>query len=209
MKALVTGGAGFIGSNLVELLLAEGHEVVVLDDISSGYRENLRPDSEFVRGDVASQGVAEMAARDCDVIFHLAASVGNTRSIDDPVRDSRDQRHRHTPRTRGCAAARYRARRVLVVGRDLRRAQDAADRRGPPTGSRLPVWGEQARRREDVPRLQQAVRHAERLPALLQRVRNPSALRCLRQRHPDLRARECCEAEPWSSTATASRRATS
>jgi len=88
MKALVTGGAGFIGSNVVALLLADGHEVVVLDDISSGYEENIRPDTEFVRGDVSAPGVVRGAAAQCDVIFHLAASVGNTRSIDNPVRDS-------------------------------------------------------------------------------------------------------------------------
>ncbi len=88
MKALVTGGAGFIGSNLVELLLGEGHQVVVLDDISSGYEENLHPDAEFVRGDVSVPDVAASAALGCGVIFHLAASVGNTRSIDEPVRDS-------------------------------------------------------------------------------------------------------------------------
>jgi nucleoside-diphosphate-sugar epimerase len=88
MKALVTGGAGFIGSNIVELLLAEGHDVVVLDDLSSGYAQNLVAEAEFVEGDVSAPGVAESAARGCDVVFHLAASVGNTRSIDNPVRDS-------------------------------------------------------------------------------------------------------------------------
>jgi UDP-glucose 4-epimerase len=88
VKALVTGGAGFIGSNLVELLRGEGHDVVVLDDLSSGYAENLRGDVEFVHGDVSAPGAASAAAAGCDVIFHLAASVGNTRSIDNPVRDS-------------------------------------------------------------------------------------------------------------------------
>lgn len=88
MKALVTGGAGFIGSNLVELLCDEGHEVVVLDDISSGFEENLRDDVPFVRGDVSAEEVVAAAISGCDVVFHLAASVGNTRSIDDPVRDS-------------------------------------------------------------------------------------------------------------------------
>jgi len=88
MRALVTGGAGFIGSNLVDLLRAEGHEVVILDDLSSGYEENLRADTTIVRGDVSAPEVAQDAATDCDVIFHLAASVGNTRSIDNPVRDS-------------------------------------------------------------------------------------------------------------------------
>jgi nucleoside-diphosphate-sugar epimerase len=88
MKALVTGGAGFIGSNLVELLLAEGHDVVILDDLSSGYADNLNPAATFVEGDVSASGLAEKAAAGCDVVFHLAASVGNTRSIDNPVRDS-------------------------------------------------------------------------------------------------------------------------
>jgi UDP-glucose 4-epimerase len=88
MKALVTGGAGFIGSSLVELLLSKGHNVVVVDDISSGYVDNLLPEARFAKGDVSVEGVVASAARGCDVIFHLAASVGNTRSIDNPVRDS-------------------------------------------------------------------------------------------------------------------------
>ena len=88
MRALVTGGAGFIGSDLVRLLLNEGHSVVVLDDISSGYEENLHADAVFVRGDVTDREVVDPAASGCDVVFHLAASVGNTRSIENPVLDS-------------------------------------------------------------------------------------------------------------------------
>jgi UDP-glucose 4-epimerase len=88
VKALVTGGCGFIGSNLTELLLAEGHAVVVLDDLSSGYAENLRDGAAFVRGDVTDADAVAAAMTSCDVVFHLAASVGNTRSIDNPVRDS-------------------------------------------------------------------------------------------------------------------------
>jgi nucleoside-diphosphate-sugar epimerase len=88
VKALVTGGAGFIGSNLVELLLGAGHTVVVLDDISSGYEENLHHEAEFVRGDVTDRGLVTSAMSGCDVVFHLAASVGNTRSIENPIRDS-------------------------------------------------------------------------------------------------------------------------
>jgi nucleoside-diphosphate-sugar epimerase len=88
MRALVTGGAGFIGSNLVRLLQREGLEVVILDDLSSGYTANLAPDAEFFEGDVSVAGLAERAARQCQVIFHLAASVGNMRSIENPVRDS-------------------------------------------------------------------------------------------------------------------------
>ena len=88
MKALVTGGAGFIGSNLVRRLLREGHEVLVMDDLSSGYELNVPAEAELVRGDVSVPGAALEAAHGCGVVFHLAASVGNARSIVQPVRDS-------------------------------------------------------------------------------------------------------------------------
>jgi len=88
MKFLITGGAGFIGSNLVELLLADGHDVTVLDDLSSGYRENLNSNAGFVLGDVSKPGVVHGAAKGMDAIFHLAASVGIPRSVDDPMRDA-------------------------------------------------------------------------------------------------------------------------
>ena len=90
MKVLVTGGGGFIGSNLVALLLGEGHEVAVLDDFSSGYRENLAPHPQvrLVEGDVRDAAAVERACGGAEVVFHLAASVGNTRSIEHPVDDS-------------------------------------------------------------------------------------------------------------------------
>ena len=86
MKVLVTGGAGFIGSHLSDLLVGQGHTVVVLDDLSTGSESNveqLRDDSRFtlVVGDVRELGAVEEAARAGDgqapeVIFHLAAAVG-------------------------------------------------------------------------------------------------------------------------------------
>jgi UDP-glucose 4-epimerase len=84
MRALVTGGAGFIGSNLVRLLIEEGHDVVVLDNLTSGYRENLSPypDLRVVEGDVRHDDDLRSAIQGCEVVFHLAASVGNTRSIE-------------------------------------------------------------------------------------------------------------------------------
>ena len=90
MRVLVTGGAGFIGSNLVRLLLDEGHDVSVLDNLASGYRDNLTPFSRvhFVQGDVRRDEDVESAIAGCEVIFHLAASVGNTRSIEHPIEDS-------------------------------------------------------------------------------------------------------------------------
>jgi len=88
VRALVTGGAGFIGSNVVSLLLHGGHEVVVIDDLSSGYRENLTPEAAFRQADVRDADALRAAAAGCSVIFHLAASVGNKRSIDDPRHDA-------------------------------------------------------------------------------------------------------------------------
>lgn len=89
-RVLVTGGAGFIGSNIARLVAAEtGADVVVLDDLSSGYRDNLNGLSvTFLEGDVRDPATVRRAIDGCDTVFHLAASVGNTRSIDDPVRDS-------------------------------------------------------------------------------------------------------------------------
>ena len=90
MKALVTGGAGFIGSNIVKHLLKEGHVVTVLDNLSSGYRTNLSPfpQVEFIEGDVRDAATVERATRGTEVVFHLAASVGNKRSIDHPLDDA-------------------------------------------------------------------------------------------------------------------------
>jgi UDP-glucose 4-epimerase len=90
MKTLVTGGAGFIGSNLVRHLVARGHHAVVLDNLSSGCAANLveHPSVEFVHGDVRDPGAVDVAMRGVDVVFHLAASVGNKRAIDNPIEDA-------------------------------------------------------------------------------------------------------------------------
>lgn len=90
MKALVTGGAGFIGSNLVRQLLEDGHEVTVLDNLLSGYRSNMEPFPEicFLEGDVRDEAAVSRAIDGAEVVFHLAASVGNKRSIDYPITDA-------------------------------------------------------------------------------------------------------------------------
>jgi len=88
VRVLVTGGAGFIGSNIVQSLLALGHSPVVLDDLSSGFAENLVPGVPFVEGDVRDATVVTGSVEGCDAVLHLAASVGNARSIDDPVKDA-------------------------------------------------------------------------------------------------------------------------
>jgi nucleoside-diphosphate-sugar epimerase len=90
LNVLVTGGAGFIGSNFVRPLIAGRHEIVVLDNLSSGYRRNLDPfpSVRFIEGDVRDPAAVEEAVRGAEVIFHLAASVGNKRSIDQPIDDA-------------------------------------------------------------------------------------------------------------------------
>jgi UDP-glucose 4-epimerase len=88
MRALVTGGAGFIGSNLVGRLIEERLTVRIFDNFSSGHRANLHPKAEVVEGDVRDSRAVEAAVAQCDLVFHLAASVGNTRSIEHPIEDS-------------------------------------------------------------------------------------------------------------------------
>lgn len=87
----MTGGAGFIGSNLVRMLLDDHcRDVVVLDDLSSGYALNVQDLAvRSITGDVADSAPIAEATRGCDTVFHLAASVGNKRSIDHPFEDAR------------------------------------------------------------------------------------------------------------------------
>lgn len=88
MRALVTGGAGFIGSHLVDALVAEGWRVTVLDNLSTGTELNLKSvmdDITFCKGDIRDRQILEKAAQDCDVIFHLAAVVSVPQTIDNPV----------------------------------------------------------------------------------------------------------------------------
>lgn len=85
---LVTGGAGFIGSNLVDALLAAGHEVRVLDNLSMGKRSNLpldNPRLRFIEGDVADAKVVAQAVAGCAGVAHLAAVASVQASVDDPV----------------------------------------------------------------------------------------------------------------------------
>ena len=92
MKALVTGGAGFIGSHLVEKLIEAGDEVTVLDDLSTGALANLQPaiagGGRFVRGDIRDQDlVGEVFDHGFDLVFHLAAQMDVRVSVADPVFD--------------------------------------------------------------------------------------------------------------------------
>jgi UDP-glucose 4-epimerase len=89
-RVLVTGGAGFIGSHLVDGLISEGFDVVVLDDFSSGRRENLdghfgKPNFCLVDGDVKVKADVEKALEGVDVVFHLAAIVNVNFSVKNPL----------------------------------------------------------------------------------------------------------------------------
>ena len=87
-SALVTGGAGFIGSHLVEALAAGGCRVTVLDDLSSGRESNLAPvagRATFMRGSICDLAAVEKAAAGCEVVFHLAAVVSVPKTVDDPL----------------------------------------------------------------------------------------------------------------------------
>lgn len=88
MKYLVTGGAGFIGSNIVEELLKRGESVRVLDNFSTGKRENLKvfeKDIELIEGDIRSYHIVQEAVKGIDVILHQAALPSVPRSIKDPI----------------------------------------------------------------------------------------------------------------------------
>ncbi|MFV2045114.1 MAG: GDP-mannose 4,6-dehydratase [Anaerolineales bacterium] len=91
MRALITGGAGFIGSHLAEALLAGGHQVSVIDDLSTGQIRNLQPLFEYSRfaffnDRISNEVLMDRLVSECDMIFHLAAAVGVELIIKSPVR---------------------------------------------------------------------------------------------------------------------------
>ena len=86
---LITGGAGFIGSHLCDALLAKGYAVRILDDLSTGKRDNLQlgnPRLELIEGDVADAALVERAAAGCRAVVHLAAVASVQASVEDPVK---------------------------------------------------------------------------------------------------------------------------
>lgn len=90
MKALVTGGAGFIGSHIVDRLLHDGHEVLVLDDFSTGHRKNL-PDHKnlmIVEGDISDFDTVKKCMVGIDWVFHKAAVASVPKTVNDPVGSS-------------------------------------------------------------------------------------------------------------------------
>jgi len=88
MRYLVTGGAGFIGSSLVEKLIDRGDEVVVLDDLSTGVRSNISSYNkiQFIQGSILDKNKVESVISECDYILHLAAAVGVFNIVKKPLR---------------------------------------------------------------------------------------------------------------------------
>jgi UDP-N-acetylglucosamine 4-epimerase len=89
-KILITGGAGFIGSNMIEYFLKNNNEVVCLDNLSTGHRKNIvefldHPNFQLIEGDIRDISVCKRAVHDCEYVFHQAALGSVPRSIKDPV----------------------------------------------------------------------------------------------------------------------------
>lgn len=85
MRALVTGGAGFIGSNLADGLLARGDEVRVFDNFFTGFRDNVPAGAELFEGDIRDEAAVRAAVAGVDVVFHLAAHRAVLQSVQDPL----------------------------------------------------------------------------------------------------------------------------
>lgn len=89
-RALITGGAGFIGSHLSEILLKQGHQVMIIDDLSTGRFENIahltgNPDFKFAIETITNASVMDRLVSECDLVFHLAAAVGVELVVSQPV----------------------------------------------------------------------------------------------------------------------------
>ena len=93
MRILVTGGAGFIGSHLADALIARGDEVVILDNLCTGRRENIPAEAKLVEGDVADADAVAQAVAGCEVVFHQAALGSVSRSIERPLDTDRSNVH--------------------------------------------------------------------------------------------------------------------
>lgn len=89
MKILVTGGAGFIASQIADAFIADGHQVVILDDLSTGYEKNINPKAKFIKANIGDKNLDKLfEAEKFDVVNHHAAQMDVRRSVKDPEFDA-------------------------------------------------------------------------------------------------------------------------
>lgn len=89
MNILVTGGAGFIGSHVADLYLENGHNVIIVDNLSSGKEQNINPKAKFIQMDIRSGNFHDLLREyQVDVVNHLAAQISVRNSVDDPLNDA-------------------------------------------------------------------------------------------------------------------------
>lgn len=90
IKIIVTGGAGFIGSHLVDRLINEGYKVIVIDNLSTGKKENLNPKAKFYKIDIRSPKIFEIFKKEKpEIVFHLAAQIDIRKSVEDPFESAK------------------------------------------------------------------------------------------------------------------------
>jgi len=89
MKILVTGGAGFIASQIVDAYIAKGHNVTIIDDFSTGFEENLNPAAKFVKLSISDPGIIDVFKKGkFDLVNHHAAQIDVRKSVSDPLSDA-------------------------------------------------------------------------------------------------------------------------
>jgi len=90
MKCLITGGAGFIASHLVDKLIEEGHEVTIVDNLSTGKKENLNPKADFYNVDILDSKISNIfKEKKPDIVFHYAAQIDVRKSVENPVESAK------------------------------------------------------------------------------------------------------------------------
>ena len=209
---LVTGGAGFIGSHLCDALLRRGDAVRVLDDLSTGSRENLPAAATLIEGDIADPVPCAPRWTGVDGCFHLAAIASVERGVTDWLGTHRTNLTGTITAVRCDPPGPHRAGGVCVLGRGVWRRRHACRSARRPSGAALGLWRRQIRLRAACPRRRPRARHTHHRPALFQRVRTAAGpalalFRChldllsahhpgrrdrhLRRRHADARLRLC------------------
>jgi len=90
MRILITGGAGFIGSHLADRLIKNGDKVILIDNLSTGKKENINPKAKFYKIDIQSPKISDIFKKEKpEILFHLAAQIDVRKSVEDPIKDAK------------------------------------------------------------------------------------------------------------------------